>query len=51
MAEKIPVREYITSQGRFKGLSDEAIQGIQGDVDRDWTELQELAARERELRS
>jgi pyruvate/2-oxoacid:ferredoxin oxidoreductase beta subunit len=51
MAEKVPVQEYVTSQGRFKGLSDQAIQGIQGNTDRDWAELQDLAVRSKELRS
>lgn len=51
MAEKVPVHEYVTSQGRFKGLSEQAIQGIQGTVDRDWAELRDLAARSKELRS
>jgi pyruvate ferredoxin oxidoreductase beta subunit len=51
MDEKVPVNEYVTSQGRFKGLSEQAIQGIQGNVDRDWAELQDLAARSKELRS
>jgi pyruvate/2-oxoacid:ferredoxin oxidoreductase beta subunit len=51
MAEKVPVREYVTLQGRFKGLSDQAIQDIQGNVDRDWAELRDLAARSKELQS
>jgi pyruvate/2-oxoacid:ferredoxin oxidoreductase beta subunit len=51
MAEKVPVQEYVTSQGRFKGLSDQAIQGIQGNTDRDWADLQNLAVRSKELRS
>jgi pyruvate ferredoxin oxidoreductase beta subunit/2-oxoisovalerate ferredoxin oxidoreductase beta subunit len=50
MAEKVPVHEYVASQGRFKGLSEQAIQGIQGNVDRDWAELQDLAVRSKELR-
>jgi pyruvate ferredoxin oxidoreductase beta subunit/2-oxoisovalerate ferredoxin oxidoreductase beta subunit len=51
MDEKVPVHGYVTSQGRFKGLSEGAIQGIQENVDQDWTELEELAARSKELRS
>ena len=51
MGEKVPVHEYVTSQGRFKGLSEGAIQGIQGNVDQDWRELQDLAARSKEGRS
>ncbi len=51
MGEKVPVQEYVTSQGRFKGLSGEAIEGLQGNVDRDWMELQELASRSKEWQS
>jgi len=51
MGEKVPVHEYVASQGRFKGLSEEAIRGMQGNVDQDWTELQDLAARRKEWRS
>jgi pyruvate/2-oxoacid:ferredoxin oxidoreductase beta subunit len=49
MAEKVPVHQYVTSQGRFKGLSEQAIQGLQARVDRDWAELQDLAVRSKEF--
>ena len=35
----LPVREYLKLQGRFRHLSEEAINGIQREVDEDWERL------------
>jgi len=43
MGDKIPVNEYLESQGRFKNLSAEDISLIQQNVDRKWNELKILA--------
>ncbi|MBW1667253.1 MAG: pyruvate synthase subunit beta [Deltaproteobacteria bacterium] len=51
MGAKTPVREYLVSQGRFKGLSEKDISLIQEKVDEYWSELEELAARSRESHS
>jgi 2-oxoisovalerate ferredoxin oxidoreductase beta subunit len=51
MGEKVPVKEYLTPQGRFKGLSEEAVEGIQRQVDEEWEDLQEVAERGKEMPS
>lgn len=38
-AKRRPVSEYLKIQGRFKGLSDEEIQRIQEEVDKEWESL------------
>jgi pyruvate/2-oxoacid:ferredoxin oxidoreductase beta subunit len=43
MEEKVPVREYIRSQGRFREIADEEIAGLQESVDRAWQDLVVLA--------
>jgi len=43
MGAKIPVTEYLSGQGRFKGLTPEQQEIIQRDVDRQWKRLQGLA--------
>jgi len=45
MGTKIPVNEYLISQGRFRGLSEKDISHIQEKVDEYWFELEMLAAR------
>ena len=40
--KKKPVEEYLKPQGRFKHLSPESIEGIQGEVDARWEYLQKL---------
>jgi pyruvate/2-oxoacid:ferredoxin oxidoreductase beta subunit len=44
MGEKVPVTEYLTLQGRYRGLSEEGSDVIQQKVDRDWAELEKMAA-------
>ncbi len=39
MGDKVPVTEYIRTQGRFRGLSDEGISRIQENVDEAWADL------------
>lgn len=46
MGDKISVNEYLTSQGRFKGLQTEEIDLIQHNTDVKWTELNDLAGQE-----
>jgi pyruvate/2-oxoacid:ferredoxin oxidoreductase beta subunit len=43
MGEKVPVREYLTAQGRFRGLLEKDVGIIQENVDRDWGELEKVA--------
>jgi len=43
MGDKVPVDEYLNSQGRFKNVSAEDISLIQQNVDRKWDELKILA--------
>ena len=38
----LPVREYLKIQGRFRHLTEEAITGIQKDVDEQWARLTTL---------
>ena len=38
-ADKVPVSDYIQSQGRFRALSDEDIAAIQKNVDQAWSDL------------
>jgi len=42
-SQGLPVREYLEMQGRFRHLSEEAIGGIQQEVDEDWEWLLEMA--------
>ena len=44
MEEQVPVREYLSRQGRFRNLSEEDIRRVQESVDRAWEELRSLAA-------
>jgi len=37
--DAVPVREYLKAQGRFNHLTDEEIEKIQSDVDREWRRL------------
>lgn len=39
----IPLRDYLRSQGRFQGMSEETISEMQGQVDRNWARLNQLA--------
>jgi pyruvate/2-oxoacid:ferredoxin oxidoreductase beta subunit len=48
MEEKIPVREYLNLQGRFRGLSEKDSDIIQENVDEDWATLEKLAAEPKE---
>jgi pyruvate/2-oxoacid:ferredoxin oxidoreductase beta subunit len=43
MGEKVPVNEYLKSQGRFRNLKERGISAIQDHVDRAWADLQDLA--------
>lgn len=47
MGAKIPVKEYLISQGRFRGLSEQDISLIQERVDEYWSDLEFQAARVR----
>jgi pyruvate ferredoxin oxidoreductase beta subunit len=39
-----PVKEYLALQGRFRGLSEEGVEKIQGWVDGDWENYRKLAS-------
>ncbi len=45
MGEKVPVKEYIRLQGRFKAFTDAEMDELQGNVDEAWRTLLSLAAR------
>jgi pyruvate/2-oxoacid:ferredoxin oxidoreductase beta subunit len=37
---RLPVREYLAKQGRFKHLTEEQIRSIQEEVNQEWSRLQ-----------
>ncbi len=45
--EEVPVRAYLRLQGRFRHLTEEQIQAIQEEVDRNWERLWQRAGGER----
>jgi pyruvate/2-oxoacid:ferredoxin oxidoreductase beta subunit len=42
---RLPVREYLQKQGRYRHLQEEQIQKIQADVDEEWEKLKQRAGR------
>jgi pyruvate/2-oxoacid:ferredoxin oxidoreductase beta subunit len=43
MGEKVPLHEYLKSQGRFRNLIEKDVSAIQDSVDEAWADLQALA--------
>jgi len=45
--KKIPVKDYFHSQGRFRQMGGEMVQGIQEQIDRRWQELVKVSTNEK----